>query len=91
MTVNADRRSKAYTPEVLDALRAQGKALPEQPASPQVPEGHVRYHVAVEQTLSSGVAPAATVAAQLRALADQLDPPRRPMRLFAHQEETRDG
>lgn len=52
--------------------------------TPVVPQGHIRYHVAVEATQLSGTAPPATVAASLRALADQLDPPKRPMRGNPH-------
>lgn len=42
---------------------------------PPAPEGFVRYHIAVEQTVLNGMAPPETVAANLRSLADQIDPP----------------
>ncbi len=67
-----------YTDEVMAALRL--KVADRGDDTPTVPQGHIRYHIAVEQTLLSGTAPSATVAASLRALADQIDPPKRPMR-----------
>lgn len=59
-----------YTAEVEAAMRAQG-LLPAQPPPP--PAGQIRYHVAVGESLLSGVADPSTIAAALRGLADQLD------------------
>ena len=60
-----------YTDEVMVAMRARG--MVESPI-PAPPAGQLRYHVAVEETLLNGIAPAATVATILRNLADLLDP-----------------
>jgi hypothetical protein len=62
---------KQYTNEVMDALRQQAALRGDDP--PPAPDGQVRYHIAVEQNQHSGTAPAATVAAILRSLADHLD------------------
>jgi len=73
-----DIRDKNLTDEVREALSQRGHVIPdksklgEQPAPP-VPEGHLRYHIAVEDTVLGGTAPAETVAAQLRLLADQIE------------------
>lgn len=69
-----------YTSEVQAALAQRAALNLGDDAVPVVAAGHVRYHVAVEETLLSGVAPPKTVAATLRALADQLDPPRPQLR-----------
>lgn len=66
-----ERRS--YTPEVLEALRLRGMDRPEHAQPEPVPDGHLRYHIAVEQTVLAGTAPAPVVAAALRGLADQID------------------
>ena len=62
---------RAYTNEVMAALRQQAALRGDDP--PAAPEGQVRYHIAIEQTLLSGTAPPATVAAALRGLAAQLE------------------
>jgi hypothetical protein len=62
-----------YSDEVRAALRQRGALRDDDP--PEPPEGFIRYHIAVEQTLLHGVAPATTVAVTLRGLADQIDPP----------------
>lgn len=73
-----DIRDKNLTDEVREALSQRGHVIPDksklgkQPAPP-VPEGHHRYHIAVEDTVLGGTAPAETVAAQLRLLADQIE------------------
>jgi len=65
-----------YTEEV---RRALGMDLDQQP-EPAVPDGHVRYLIAIHDSQQSGVAPPRVVAAMLRAQADQIDPPRPVMR-----------
>jgi hypothetical protein len=62
-----------YTDEVRAALRQQAALRGDDPQP--APDGQIRYHIAVEQTLLNGTAPPLTVAATLRGLADQLDPP----------------
>lgn len=61
-----------YTDEVLAALRTQAARRDDDPPD-RPPAGHVRYHIAVEQTLLQGVAAPSAVAAALRGLADQLE------------------
>lgn len=61
----------AQTDEVMAALRQQAALRGDDPVP--APDGQVRYHVAVDQTLLSGIAPPATVAAALRGLAQQLE------------------
>jgi hypothetical protein len=70
---------KNYTDEVLQALQQRGHVIPgtgplAQVPEPPVPEGHLRFHIAVEETVVGGTAPAAHVAQQLRDIADQIDP-----------------
>lgn len=61
-------------------MRAQGLLPPEDDA-PAIPEGTHRYHIAVEGiTTQTGVASPAALAATLRGVADQLDPPRKATR-----------
>jgi hypothetical protein len=59
------------TDEVRAALARIAAERGEDPPPP--PTGQMRYHIAVEDTLLTGTAPAATVAAALRGLADQLE------------------
>jgi hypothetical protein len=63
---------KNYTAEVLRAMEAQGIA-PVKQSPPGPPPGHLRYHLAVGETVLSGVAPITHIAAQLRMLADQIE------------------
>ena len=63
---------KKYTAEVLRAMEAQG-LTPKPRSSPELPPGHLRYHLAVGETVLSGVAPITHIAAQLRMLADQIE------------------
>lgn len=68
-------RPRRHTDQVRFALEAQNLLPPPPPDLPALPAGQVRYHIAVDgfgQT--AGQAPPAAVAAQLRALAHQLDP-----------------
>lgn len=67
------------TPEVLTALR-EGGHLPEEDVPPEVPEGYVRYFLAVGDSRQDGIAPPAVVAALLRAFANAIDPPRPAIR-----------
>jgi hypothetical protein len=62
-----------YTDEVRKALATQAAQRADD--QPPAPEGMVRYHIAVEQTVLNGMAAPKTVAANLRAIADQIDPP----------------
>jgi hypothetical protein len=66
------KQDKKYTAEVLQALKGLETTIP-QPPDPGPPEGKLRYHIAVEGTVLQGVAPAKTVAAQLRTLADEIE------------------
>lgn len=67
-------RQPNYTPEVEAAMRAQGLLAPE-PEPEQIPEGLLRYHVAIEGvTTQTGITNPAMLAATLRGLAAQLDP-----------------
>ena len=76
-----DMSEKNLTDEVREALAQRGHVIPDkgklgqqpQQERPPLPEGHVRYHLAVEGTVLSGAAPVETVAAQLRLLADQIE------------------
>jgi hypothetical protein len=72
-----DIRDINLTDEVREALAQRGHVIPDksrlgQQPAPPVPEGHLRYHIAVEELVVAGTAPAETVAAQLRLLADQI-------------------
>jgi hypothetical protein len=72
-----DIRDKNLTDEVREALSQRGHVIPDssklgqQP--PPVPEGQLRYQIAVEDTIIGGTASAEYIAAQLRLLADQLE------------------
>lgn len=72
-------QDKNLTDEVREALGQRGHVIPDKsklgqpPVKPPVPEGHLRYHIAVEETVIGGTAPAETIAAQLRLLADQIE------------------
>jgi hypothetical protein len=70
------------TDEVKQALSERGHVIPgDGPmAQPPVPEGSLRYHIAVEDNVQGGVAPKPVVAAVLRSVADELDPPKKGMR-----------
>lgn len=59
-----------FTDEVLAAMRAQGIQRDDRPPPP--PQGTVRYHLAVGETVHAGVADAATVATLLEGMAAQL-------------------
>ena len=69
---------RVLTDEVQRALkeRAIANQPSPEPALPPVPDGYVRYLVAVGESVSEGIAVPAVVAAILRGQADQLDPPR---------------
>ena len=75
-----DIKDKNLTDEVREALSQRGHVIADnsrlgtvrEPAPP-VPEGHLRYHIAVEDTVLGGTAPVAMVAAQLRQVADQIE------------------
>ena len=60
-----------YTVEVMTALRQQAALRGDVPPPP--PIGHLQYHIAVGEALLQGSAPASTVAATLRGLAEQID------------------
>lgn len=61
------------TDEVRQALAERQLTLIPEPDQPAVPDGHLRYHLAVEQTVLSGTAPPSVVATVLRGLADVID------------------
>lgn len=60
-----------YTVEVMAAMREQAALRGDVP--PPVPAGYLQYHIAVGDALLQGSAPASTVAAALRGLAEQIE------------------
>jgi hypothetical protein len=67
----SDQQPRKLTAEVQRALDA---ITPKPPPPPAPPAGHQQYFIAIgEHTVLRGTAPIATIAAQLRMLADQIE------------------